>query len=191
MRSVSNFIPKVYLIDISGERWKFKNLKQAANELHNLGYFNYWSSLIGDSFKKYWSWSNFSYHQYEYIVRTEIGDIVTAEDLREAIRKPCKRSYQGSYRWNYNPEKDFRNGPLRSVHDYGNWRGHRHPKTTQERRIARAHERDEDLRYYGIKVRAKRNFRNLPNAWDDISHSDWGQKNWKNYRRTQYKKDNK
>lgn len=41
----------------------------------------------------------------------------------------------------------------------------RHMKTTAEARsVASASEQ-------GIKVRAKRNYANLPNAWDDIPHS--------------------
>lgn len=42
----------------------------------------------------------------------------------------------------------------------------RHPRTTAERRAACAAKAD------GIKVRPSRNFRNLPNEWDEILLSD-------------------
>ena len=60
----------------------------------------------------------------------------------------------------------------------------RYPRTTQERRVngkSNILEIDE----YHIKIRAKRNFRNLPNSYDDL----WiyYEKSWKKKRRTQYK----
>ena len=40
---------------------------------------------------------------------------------------------------------------------------------------------------YRVKSRASQNFRNIPNAWDDIRRNDWRlRKSWKRYRRHQY-----
>jgi hypothetical protein len=50
----------------------------------------------------------------------------------------------------------------------------RHPKTTQERRAS-----------FDGYCRAKRNFSNLPDAWDDFWR--YGYRCWKRYRKTQYK----
>ena len=54
----------------------------------------------------------------------------------------------------------------------------RRPKTTQERRWSEA---------YRKYTRPKRNRRNLVSAWDDIIRSDIYDRNWKRYRKTQYK----
>lgn len=65
-----------------------------------------------------------------------------------------------------------------------NWRkgGHyRQMRTTQERRWAAAWDDEE----FAPKTRAARNFRNLPNAWDDWWRTE--DRNWKRYRRTQWK----
>ena len=56
----------------------------------------------------------------------------------------------------------------------------RHPHTTQERRLSlRVGEE------YEVKVRGKRSFPNLPEAWDDIIR--YNQRCWKSFRPTQYK----
>lgn len=44
---------------------------------------------------------------------------------------------------------------------------------------------DPDAEALGIKVRAKRRPRNLPEAWDDVYRT--GEKSWKAHRHTQYK----
>ena len=56
---------------------------------------------------------------------------------------------------------------------------HRHPKTQQERKNSVSVDGDEP------KVRAKRNKRNLPTNWDDMSPER--QRSWKKYRKTQFK----
>lgn len=56
----------------------------------------------------------------------------------------------------------------------------RHPRTTQERRAACASEVD------GLPVRAKRNHRQLPTAWDDVFLC--APKAWKKLRRAQYRR---
>lgn len=184
MHSVPDFVPKIYLVHISGERWAFKNIVEAAFELKRLRFFNSWESVIGDDFKKRWTWSDVSYYQSQYIVTTEFGDSITVNELREITRIPRK----WWNRWNYNPDKDFRNGPLRgSSFRRCSGGSYRRPKTTQERRIAYAHDYDDDLKFYGVKVRAKRNFRNLPDVYDDLVRSNESQKNWKRYRKIQYK----
>jgi hypothetical protein len=60
---------------------------------------------------------------------------------------------------------------------------YKHPRTIQERR---AYFHDE-ISEYDVRVRRSRSARSLPDPWDDRIRSDVGIKNWKNYRRTQYK----
>lgn len=57
------------------------------------------------------------------------------------------------------------------------------PRTTQERR---AYFHDE-ISEYDIQIRGSRSPRNLPDTWDDYIRADVGIKNWKKFRRTQYK----
>ena len=64
----------------------------------------------------------------------------------------------------------------------------RFPKTTQEKRAngKRCANGIEDHGNYKVKVRAKRSWKQLPDAWDDLFiHRD---KCWKRKRKTQYKK---
>ena len=64
---------------------------------------------------------------------------------------------------------------------YGN-RYLKKPHTMQE---ARFNFLDEDSN--GVKLRASRCYRNLPNHYDDRVRADIDIKNWKRFRRTQYK----
>lgn len=87
----------------------------------------------------------------------------------------------------YKPKKRFR-APYNSW-SKKNWRkggGYRRPET-QADRVAACYEVEEEFEYAVSKVRAVRNAKNLPSAWDDIYRSS-PQKNWKSYRKTQYKK---
>ncbi len=106
------------------------------------------------------------YH--EYILRDSIGNILDPDEVRAAYNKahPYRRSW-----WYYPGTK--RN--FRSMY--------RRPRTTQERRWANAWDDEE----FATKVRARRNYRNLPNSWDDIPHTDWSYRNWKHYRKHQWK----
>jgi len=56
---------------------------------------------------------------------------------------------------------------------------HRHPKTQQERKKAVVADEDEP------KVRAKRNAKNLPDSWHDMTPE--AQRSWKKQRKTQFK----
>ena len=57
----------------------------------------------------------------------------------------------------------------------------RHMRTTQERRWSFLGENED----YPIKLRTKRSFKYIPNSWDDIVKER--HKNWKKYRKHQYK----
>lgn len=56
----------------------------------------------------------------------------------------------------------------------------RRMRTTQERRSAEGLRTDEDARFYNLLARGARNYRNLPNAWDDerIAAREY-RKSWK------------
>lgn len=63
----------------------------------------------------------------------------------------------------------------------------RNPKTTQERRINGSRCQWLLIDEYQIKCKPSRSLKNLPESWDDVIRSDWNSRNWKNYRKTQYK----
>ena len=102
-------------------------------------------------------------------IAIEDGNLVTPDRLVGLFRDWWKD--RPRWRWN-------RHGW--SPGAYGQYRG---VKTTNERRQIEATKGEENA----PKIRAARNFRNLPNAWDDfMSHND---KSWKTQskRRHQYK----
>lgn len=61
----------------------------------------------------------------------------------------------------------------------------RHPKTTNERRQSQTSGNFLEYDEYKIRIRPKRNHKNLPDVYDDIL-SSWTC-NWKKYRKTQYR----
>lgn len=64
----------------------------------------------------------------------------------------------------------YRYDPVPNVHKYSNFSSYRKANTLQERK-----------KYFEYKefVRAKRNFKNLPNSWSDLYRSDMINDNWK------------
>lgn len=108
-----------------------------------------------------------------YILRDSFGDNIDPRNI--VARHNELFSRKGNY-YTYVP------GSKRSYrHGYG----FRHPRTTYERRWADAWTDEEESP--APKIRARRNFRNLPSSWDDIPRRDWDNNNWKRFRRHQYK----
>jgi hypothetical protein len=62
---------------------------------------------------------------------------------------------------------------------------HTRPKTTQERRYTCV--RGQFINCEDYIVRIRRNWKNIPNAWDDKIISSLSHKSWKRHRRTQYR----
>lgn len=91
------------------------------------------------------------------------GEIVAAWKKRRA-----KRNSQPQY------------NPGRKRH---HCRYFRRPHTTQERRLSVAWISEEGE----PAPRGSRSFCNLPNSWDDYTRSDYYNRNWKKFRKTQYK----
>jgi len=99
------------------------------------------------------------------------------------LPKSKKRSYRRHWRGG---RYVFRRGPVEGIRK---WRGGtwlRGPRTLQENREANFFfEHDEEARDYKIKGRAHRS--KLPTLWDDRCRSNYGVKNWKQYRKHQWK----
>lgn len=88
----------------------------------------------------------------------------------------------------YEPERDFRYGPVPGIRNYQPRNYFRQIHTLAELRAHAALETDmadQDTFPIRIKIRARR--KTIPSAWDDILHARRGD-GWKNYRKTQYKK---
>lgn len=196
MYHIHSFEPKIYLFDKNGDYWVFNTILSAANCLCSL--FKYTlHDKIGEQFRIlvsfYFTDHNFiNYNEYPYILRTELGDIITVDDLKlvyNANKKVNKKSWWWRSLYSYNHKKMFRNGPVPGICGSGRGGGYyRHPKSILEKRITDGHLHDNDIRNYKIKIRGKRRPANLPCSWYDRRRSDVGHRSWKTQRRTQWKK---
>jgi len=77
---------------------------------------------------------------------------------------------------------EYRKFPVKGTGNKWRYRFYRKIKTTQERKMWHSIPKE-----YKIHARLKRSSSMLPNSWDDINRCT--QKNWKSFRKTQYKKD--
>lgn len=103
--------------------------------------------------------------------------------------------WESSHRWNrrryYFTPETFRKGPIPGT-GRARWKFssyYRYPKTLQEHRWAEAlrADREELLEYSSIPLKARDRDNYLPTAWDDVPRSEHAKKNWKAYRKHQYK----
>jgi len=191
MHIVHKTLPKIYLIENNGNRWIYKNINQATKAIYNYGLISRWwphagTCAIGEYHRgpDYIDFIDQIQHtNWQFIVRTEFGDIITPNDIR-STHYETKRSLGWYYRWNKSRDNFvFRLGPVPCT-GKKSWGSYwRHPKTTAERREAAYVRYDEELREYNIRPRAKRNFTNLPNVWDDFRRTNVNSKSWKNQKR--------
>ena len=103
------------------------------------------------------------------VAYNEKGKLLTVDYLLGLARK---RAYKNRYRSKYNSWSKKRN-------NYGN--SLRRMRTTQERRWANAWDDEE----FAPKVRGRRGASSLPNHWDDYHR--YNQRNWKKFRKNQWK----
>jgi len=199
MYKVPEFKPKVYLIHRDGRKWEFKDITEAANILWDKGYLGRFreAPLFASHFKEARPVDyvidaqhpnpigTVIYH--DYIVRDEVGEILTPVDLKDA-RTPRKRKRARQYTDQaIITEKFFRKMPVPYTggrHTYAN--GYRHIRTTTEICDNEFLKYDEDAIEYDIKPRPRRT-QNLPTIYDDIWRGDYSVKNWKRHRKTQWK----
>lgn len=111
------------------------------------------------------------YVEADFILRTSFGEKITAEDL-EPIYRRIKMSRSRKPKWLYRQGR-------KTNYCYGRYRN---PHTTNEKRKSFPIQEEGEP-----KIRAKRNYNNLPTSWDDkITHPH---KSWKyqSKRKRQYK----
>lgn len=182
---------KIYLIENTGSRWEYQNLTHAADELFRLGIYGpsyndggHIGSYHVEKHGRY-SWIKDLYESYnvsfQFVVRTGLGDVITISDLCEA-RMPHKWKWI-SRRELVKKHSQFRKTPVPFT-GRRSWNYLRQLNTMPERRLAEAHA-NQEMKNYGVKVRAKRNKANLPNSWDNYWRHNT--KSWKKHRKHQWK----
>lgn len=193
MHIVHTPVPKIYLIENNGNRWIYKNINQATKAIYKYGLIHRWwphagTCSIGEHHRgpDYIDFADQIQHtNWKFIVRTEFGDIITPNDIRSTHYENRRSISHYYFHRSYQSRKNFvfRDGPVPRTgkKTWGRW--WRHPKTTAERREAAYVRYDEELKEYDIRPRAKRNFCNLPNLWDDFRRTNVNSKSWKNQKR--------
>ena len=177
---------KHYLIDRENN---FKEYDSFEHLVSCLGkrFLNYVGNSFNDTYvtiNRYYYAHDLEYKRIgvDYIVMDSMNRVIQTRIIKEAIESHVDKK---PYVWlprsieckNF---PGFRNGPIPYTGGSRWWRGryYRHPKTRQEL-IANSY----DSEY----ARGKRKKGFLPTSWDDYGRSDHNTKNWKKYRKTQYK----
>ena len=129
---------------------------------------------------------------YRYLLRDECGLTIPLWKIEEtALQAGMVRWWRERFAWNWKPRRQYkyRCDPVPHIHCYrGGNSVFRNVGTYSERRENDfCNEFDEDAKFYGVRSRAARTSGNLPEPWDDILRSDWGNKSWKKHRKTQYR----
>lgn len=143
---------------------------------------------IGNNSKDYYiNWNQFSLtsdeykHLYNFWAKDEFGNSISKDQINEDRNreKPQEVRY---------PHVEYRKDPVpRTGKGKAGYRWFKHPKTAQEmREYYKINIEKMDTRY-PIHYRTKRTPSHLPTVWDDQTQSDWGNRSWKEFRKTQYK----
>lgn len=143
----------------------FDNFSYCDTDRTSAGLHSWDRDYTGGTWVDYYKTTHYCYVAYNSKNKIIGPDILTGL-RRKYIRNRWKRYYYRYNSW--------------SKRSNGHW--YRHPKTTQERRWANAWDDEE----FAPRIRTKRNARHLPNSWDDLPRGSKG-KNWKNYRKHQWK----
>ena len=196
MYNVPTFVPKVYLIHRDGRKWEYKNIEEAARVLRAANFLGdyYHAPLIGSHFNeaKYHDYipedEPIPLNTYDYIVRDELGTIITCNELREIASKNRTSRWRKRYLSQAEvTQKHFRDIPIPYTGRRPGYNVYRKIHTTPEHRDNDFLNYDEDALEYNIKARPSRRKHMLPTSWDDNVRSDFGCKNWKRFRKHQWK----
>lgn len=181
MHTIPAYTPRVTLFTNDGQTRKFESHKAALEELG----LNWIARNVGEHFSQFDGFDVLHtesgitktprYRQAYAIMRTDLGDVLTAADFRSLVKKHYPMWRYGRYLY-WNGE-----GPVPWTGKRSGGRWLRRIGTTQERRMAQSLDPDEPA------PRAARNEKNLPNSWDDYSIAAREDINWKRHRKTQWK----
>ena len=119
------------------------------------------------------------YDDYSFVMRDDHGEPVTAESF--AVLRP-QRSWQS--RWSARYSWWHGEGPVPGTRCHrGGRHYYRHPRTMNERRLAALVLEEEGE----VAPRPQRSANSLPCAWDDFRVAARDDRNWKRFRRTQWR----
>jgi len=175
---------KITLHHIDGFIWSYKDLKDAYEKLgksfiyRKIGFqFNYYVPEWKPSV--YRVVAGYKHIHADFILRDDAGKELTSDDFLEFS------NYQYDYKKRYIVRGT---GPVPGIKKRKHSKFYRKPRTIQERRKNSISEifEYEDL-VINIKIRARRNAKNLPNSWDDIYRANYKNNSWKKYRKQQWK----
>lgn len=190
MYEVKKYQVKYKLIRYTGEVWIFNSLHDLSialrDEVKIPMYLldNYVG--INHSSKRYIDGTGYYAELvYEYIVRTNLGDVVYPQEIYQALPK---RKSKFKARSEKKKEFKFREGVVPFTGGKYSYKFLRHNlKTLNEKKQTLGHLEDEDVIEYDIKIRPKRNPNNIPDTRWDLRMGTRYDRNWKNYRNTQWK----
>lgn len=174
---------KYYLIDRENNFREYKSFEHLVSCLGK-EFLRYVGNSFNDTYTTWTHYYHNPYHIYErigvdYIVMDSLNRVIQTRIIKEAIEKSVKpeRKYWSRLDRSKN-YLGFRNGPVPFIGKRGYGKYYRHPKTKQA-----IVESVYDKKY----IRKKRGRRQLPTSWDDVCRSDYNNRSWKKFRKTQYK----
>jgi hypothetical protein len=168
----------VTLISDTGQSWKHASLRAFINAL-GLAWIR---ANVGANFRESrLAAGELLTHTHPYILRSDFGDILTAEECHETLVSAKPLAWL--YRWRPALLTWNGSGAVPYVHRRRHGRYHRRIGTTGEHRAA-ANVLSEEGE---PKFRAARNRHNLPSAWDDCPISGRRDRSWKRFRTTRWK----
>lgn len=157
----------ITLFERNGNVVVFRSMKEA---LTKLGY-SWIASQVGPHFSIF---NGTVYVDYQFILRNDVGEIVTAESFVTLRVKPM-----GPYRARPSPRWSG-NGPVPGTGKSSVSHYFRNIRYINAKRAAQ-HLSDEGE----IAPRAARSANLLPDAWDDLTIASRRLRNWKQFRKTQ------
>lgn len=177
----------VTLFSSDGGVWVYRTMKAALNALGQ-----HWiAKNVGPHFRVFRHVSRYfdterecwvrtpEYDDYHFIMRDDFGAVVTAASFDALIERKRWRSWWERRYGAWNGE-----GPVPGTRCHrGGGHCYRRPKTMNERRQAALILEEEGE----VAPRPTRDANNLPNSWDDYWVSARDDRNWKRYRKHQWK----
>lgn len=179
MFSVPEYQPALTIFFRDGRRWRFPSARDALKQLGypwlaaNLGAFHvehrgYATHIDGDVAVRVPVYDSFNA-----IARDTLGTVWTLDRFQQLE----SRRYHGMSRYRFwNGE-----GPVPGTGVFHGCSIFRSPKTTAERRLNQTVDSQEPV------ARPGRIGLNLPSSWDDLRRHGSVNRNWKRFRKTQYR----
>lgn len=184
MYVVKQYESPITVFCVEGGAWHYKSKKALLDEV---GY-RWIMNNVGEHFTEFAGWASRyteagwvcgepTYRGAKYIIRDDEGNSVTHGEFAALIAKR-RKIYWPRVMWEqWNGEGTVPGvGRRRGGHYF------RRLKTTNERRWSIPVVEDGEP-----APRARRSHKNLPNAWDDYQISSRADRNWKRFRKTQWK----